>query len=119
MAKKEVKNFVDQVIAYLKGDEDKTIALKNARKAQAAVKGQISALESRLVDEEDNLVEATEAAEIAMYPKVAIGSGAEASRNYVDGLISSSEAVEDAEEAIDCTKETIKFLKAFLADHKF
>jgi len=117
--KKKVVNYVDRVLAYLQGDEDKTIALKNARKAQAAVKGQISALQSRLVDEEEVLQTAIEKEEEAKYPKTLIAAGAEASRKYVDSILNTSDAVIEAEESIEITKETIALLEAFLEEHKF
>lgn len=117
--KKLIINYVDQVVALLTGDEDKAIALKNARKANAAVKGQISALEGKLVDAEDNLQEAIEAAELAKYPTKLIGSGADNSRRYVENLFTTDFAVSENQDEIDDLNENIAFLKAFLKEHKF
>ena len=112
-------NFGEQILAQLQGDEDKAIALKNSRKAKAAVKGQLSALEGKLVDCEDNLDEKVEALELAKYPTTAIQSGADNSRRYVENLLSANYAVDDSKDEIEDLKETIAFLEKFLKDHKF
>lgn len=119
MAKKVIKNYVQTLMALLQGDEDKAIALKNARKVSALVKGQISALNSKLIDQENDLEEAVEKAEEAKYPKELIGSGSSAGKTFIDNLFNTHWAVEEAEDEIEATKEAIAMLEAFLSEHDF
>lgn len=108
----KVKNFVKQVIAQLTGDENQAIALKNARKADAAVSAQLASLNSRQVDLENTLEEAQEAYNQAKYPKIAITDN----KRYIDGVEAAHRKLETVQGDLDDVQTSIKFYKELAAE---
>lgn len=104
MSEKVVKSFVKQVIAKLKGDDAEVVAQKNFRKASAAVKGQIAALEARKVDDEMAVENAKEAFNDALYPTVVTDA-----QVYTSNLVKAKKVVEQAEEQLKATEDSIAF----------
>lgn len=98
----KVKSYVKQVLAQLTGDQDKVVAEKNYRKASAAVKGQVAALEGKLVDLSMKVEEKEEILNSTKYPTTPIGdAGTYCSRvkNAQDNLDSANEELEAAKES--------------------
>lgn len=109
---KNTISFVKEVVARLKGDDTKAIAEKNYRKAVAAAKGQINALEGSLVDLEERVTESKERLEAAKYPIELIPDREE----YIKNILRASNIVADAEEELEEAKEKITFLKGLLKE---
>lgn len=108
METKKVKSFVNEVLARINGDTDKAIAQKNYRKADAAVKGQISSLESRKVDAEVALETAEEELADAKYPATLIGDNSD----YIRGIVRRQEKVDEAKEELDEVNESLNYFKS-------
>lgn len=106
-----VSNFVSIVMAKLQGDDAKVLALRNEKRAKAALKGQISALQSEQVNLEVKLEDAVEAHENAKYPTKDIVS----SESYIDKVASTYRAKVQAEENLEENKESIEFYEGILA----
>lgn len=107
-----MKSFVKQVIARLSGDEAEVTAQKNYRKASSAVKSQLAALEAKLVDDEVKLEEATEALDNAKFPTLSISNN----QSYVEKIRDAQADVEDAEEALKQTQESIGYFQKLQAE---
>lgn len=107
---KEVSKFVEATLAFLTGDTDKAVALKNERLAKAAIKGQLSALEGVLVNEEVTLENAKETLEKTIQPTSLISS----QEGYVKGVLQAQERVNDATDKLEATKSTIDYLEKLL-----
>lgn len=105
--KESVSNFVAIVMAKMTGDKNKEIAVRNEKKAKAALKGQISALESEVVNREEALEEAQERFNAAKYPVEPIGS----SEHYIKNLVNASKELEKAEEELAAAEESLTFFK--------
>lgn len=105
-------NFVKEVTARLKGDADGVVAAKNERKATAAVKGQIAALQSSLVNAESAVEEATEALNTAKYPTTLIGEV----DTYVRNVASKKEQLDLVTDELEATKKSIKFFEDLLKE---
>jgi hypothetical protein len=101
----KVTNFVKQVMAQLKGDENQVVATKNARKGDSAVQSQISALRSKLVDDESNVEDKTEALYKAKYPTALITNN----NSYVTNIVYAQENLDAAKKQMDETKASIEF----------
>lgn len=102
-----MKSFVKQVLAAMKGDNDKVIAERNYRKANSAVKGQLSSLESKKVDAEVDLDEAKDALVAAKYPITLIKDNA----TYIRTIVKRQEDVDSAQEKLDSINESSTFFK--------
>lgn len=109
---KKVSNFVSQIISRLKGDDAEVIALKNERKADSALQSQIQALKSKLVDDESALDDAKESFENSIYPTDKITHN----QSYVDGIARHQKNVDNAQETLDSTKESIAYFTKILKD---
>ena len=103
----EVKSFVNQVLARLKGDDDKVIAERNHRKAVSAVKGQISSLESKELDCEIAVEEAKENLNEAKYPTTLIKDASD----YIARIARKQEALDEAEEKLQSVKDSLSYFK--------
>ena len=97
MAKSELSKFVAATIAFITGDTDTAVALKNERLGRASIKGQLSALEGALVNAEVNVETAKENLEKAIYPTVLISN----QQNYYSNIIRAQEALTDAQDGLD------------------
>lgn len=99
-----ISNFVKEVLARITGDTDTVIAQRNQRKASAAIRSQINALESEIVDLEIVVEEKTEALKAARYPTVLIEDAAA----YL-------ESISDAKLDLEKAKESLQYVKDELA----
>lgn len=108
-----VKSYVKQVLAKLTGDQNQVVAEKNYRKAVAAVKGQIAALEAKIVEDEGNLEDAKEALANAKYPTEEIKGG---SSSFISNIVRHQENVNSAQYMLDQTQKSLDFNKALLVE---
>ncbi len=100
----KLSKFVAATIAFLTGDTDTTLAIKNERLAKAAIKGQLSALEGALVEAEVNLDNTKENLSKAIHPSTQIQDAGGYYRNVVDA----QEYLKEAEERLENTKLSIQ-----------
>lgn len=108
MEAKKVTSFVKEVLARINGDTDKAIAEKNYRKADAAVRGQISSLESRKVDAEIAVETAKEELADAKYPTNLIGDNSD----YIRNIVRKQERVDEAQAELEDVNESLDYFKA-------
>lgn len=109
--KTQVKSFINQFMAVLKGDTDKVVAEKVFRKASASLKSQISQQEGDLITLED----AVEAAkENIAKARVNNGKIIEDGNIYVETLIGAQNELIDAQEELEAAKKQIAFLQSEL-----
>lgn len=113
-AVKNLTSFGKEVVARIKGDDAEALAQANERKGRSAYKGQVSSLESRIVDLEDKVTEATEALAVAKYPTTKITD----SQSYINNVRRAKEALTAAEEELEQTKESLEFYQGIL-DNEF
>ena len=107
-----LSKFVQATMAFLTGDTDTALALKNERLAKAAIKGQLSALEGQLVNDEVDLDSATEGFNKAFNPTSLISS----QEGYINNLLTAKESLTKAETKLEKTKKTITFLEQLVKD---
>ena len=107
-----LSKFAQATIAFLKGDTDTVIALRNERLAASAIKGQLSALEGALVEAEVNVENAKENLEKAVYPAVAISNQSA----YYKGIITAQESLTDSEDKLSDIKKSIDYANRLLKD---
>lgn len=87
------------------GDEAGVISAKNSRKAESAIKGQLAALEAKLVDEESNVEDAQSALEDAIFPtKLISDNGA-----YNTSVRKAQEYLDETTKRLDDTKYSIEY----------
>lgn len=103
--KTKAKSFINEVLARIQGDEDKVVAERNYRKADAAVRGQISSLENKKVDAEISLEEAKDKLHAVKYPTTPIGDISE----YIRGIAKAQEKVDEAEEKLTEVNESLDY----------
>lgn len=108
----KVKSYIKEVLARFKGDKEEVVAQQNHRLACAAVKGQISALEGKLVEDEQAVIAAKERLDEVTYPTKRIID----MTTYVQNLREYQLEVEDAEAALNSTKESLEFFQSKLAE---
>lgn len=109
---KDLTSFVKEVISRIKGDDSEALALKNERKARAAINQQVSALENRIVDNEVAVEEAQEKYDNILYPTTLIEDGAA----YIKNVKNNYEALEVAKETLEDTKLSLEFFKKLLKE---
>jgi len=102
--------FVKQVLAKLKGDDNEALANKIARKSISAIDGQVAALKSKIVDDENQVEEAEERLATAVYPTSVFSDN----KSYVQRIVSAQESVDAAQANLDATKASITFFEALL-----
>lgn len=88
----QLSKFVQATIAFITGDTDTAIALKNERQSRSAIKGQISALEGALINAETKVEAAEEALEKAIHPTALITDHSV----YYRSVIKAQQALDDA-----------------------
>ncbi len=108
----QLKSFVRESIARLTGDTNQVIAEQNHRKALAAVKGQLAALESEKVNAEELVDDAKKALENAKYPDHKIVD----STSYLNSIHEAQDELNDAEAALTSIDLSIKFNAALKAE---
>lgn len=107
----KIKSYVKQALAHLKGDDDAVIAQRNYRRSVAAVKGQRSALESKLVTDETRVEIAKEKLLKAKYPGEEMTGDAE---DYLSEIYEAEEEVEIAETILNDTATDIDKMQSLL-----
>ena len=107
-----LSKFVIATVAFLTGDTDTTLAIKNERLAKAAIKGQLSALEGALVEAEVNLDNAKEGLAKAIHPTIQISDAGQ----YYKNIVKAQESLKDAEERLENTKHSIKNAEGLLSN---
>jgi uncharacterized protein (DUF111 family) len=110
---KKVSSFVKEVVARLSGDNDEATAQKVARKAMSALEGQVAALKSRLIDDEQEVEDAEEALANAIYPTTVFSNA----KQYCEGIANAQAKVESAKEELQSTKDSIEFFQKLLKDN--
>lgn len=103
----KITNFVREVTARLKQDQDAVVVLKNQRKADSAINSQLAALESRVVDLEETVENKTEALNDAKYPTTLITDN----KRYVDNIVRAKEVLDDAQTELASARESIVFFQ--------
>lgn len=106
-----VTNFVKTVVAKLTGDKATETALKNEKKASSAVKIQISGLESKIVDAEIKVQEATDSLSDAVFPSELIST----SECYTQNVKIAQQRLDSAQAELDQMKESLEYWKKLLA----
>jgi len=99
------------VLAKLTGDKAAEIAARNEKKARAALKGQISALESDQVNLEEKVEDCKEALNNAIYRTEPITS----SEDYIEGIALAQGSLDDAEDNLAINVVSIEYYKDLLA----
>jgi len=102
-----MSNFVKETMARLQGDSDKVIATRNERKANAAIKSQLSALESAIVDAETEVEDSKEKLTAARYPTDEI-KGAGSSKAYLEGIATAKFKLEKAESKLSDLRDEME-----------
>lgn len=100
-------SYVEEVLARIKGDKDEATAQKNYRLANAAVKGQISSLEGKIVKSEIELEKAEEALLDAMYPKEIISGSAA----FIKSIADCQDRVTEAKTTLEEIEESLKYFQ--------
>ena len=106
-ATKSLSLFVKETVARLKGDDAEVLAIKNQRKADSAINGQLAALKAKLVDDESAVEDGEELLNNAIYPNTAITDN----QAYVRGISKAHEALEEAKETLENTKNSIAYFE--------
>ena len=111
MAKTKVTSFVNQFLAYVKGDTDQVQAEKVFRKAKSALEVSISSLTGDTVNFEDAIIEAEENLKAA---RVNHGIAISDRAAYVSSLLSAKNRLTTAQENLEAHNQKIAFLKETL-----
>lgn len=107
---KKVSSFCKEVVARLSGDNDEAVAQKIARKAMSALEGQVAALNSSLIDDEQKVEDAEETLANAIYPTSVFSDG----KRYCQTIADAQAALDTAKEELENTKNSIEFFKKLL-----
>lgn len=100
----EKKTVEQEILARLtKSKTDQGLANQIGRKINAALKGQVSSLESEEIDAENSLEDAKEALENAKYPTILPSSPG----SYINSVKIARDAVVEAEETLKDIKDSI------------
>lgn len=108
----KVSLFVKETISRLKGDDTSVIAIKNYRKAEAALKSQVANLEAAVVDQESTVENAEDALANAKFPVNLITDNT----SYLRGIKNAQESLDAAKSVLSNTKDNITYFKTVLAD---
>lgn len=105
-----MSNFIKEVTARLKGDEQGVLAAKIERKASSAIKSQIAALTSHIVDAESSVEEAEERLQNAIYPTQMITNN----NDYIAGIKSAKEDLDEKQTYLSDVKESLAYFESLL-----
>jgi hypothetical protein len=103
------KLFITEIIARLQGNTVEADAAKIARKAISAISGQISALQTKQVEDEDKLETAQEKYNDALYPTTLSDSAA-----YCRSILTAKTNLDAAEENLKVTTASLEFFQGLL-----
>ena len=111
MGKTKVTSFVNQFLAYVKGDTAQVQAEKVFRQAQSALNVSISSLTGDTVNFEDAI---TEAEENLLAARINKGLAITDRSAYVSQLLSAKNKLTTAEENLEMHNQKLNFLKETL-----
>lgn len=97
--------FIKEVVARLKGDGAEVTAAKVSRKALSAFEGQIAALKSKKVDQENAVEEAQEALDNATFPTSVFSNN----QAYIDNILSAQGRLDQAKENLESTEKALQY----------
>jgi Tfp pilus assembly protein PilX len=106
----KMSNFIKEVTARLKGDEQGVLAAKIERKASSAIKSQIAALTSHIVDAESAVEEAEERLQNAIYPTEMITNN----NVYIAGIKAAKENLDEKLAYLTDVKESLTYFEGLL-----
>ena len=112
MAKSELSKFVAATLAFITGDTDTAVALKNERLGKASIKGQLSALEGALVNAEVNVEIGKDELARAIHPTTLITN----QQYYYQNIIAKQELLNKAEEELVDIHLAIDYAMTLLND---
>jgi len=112
MGKTKVTSFVNQFLAYVKGDTAQVQAEKVFRQAQSALNVSISSLTGDTVNFEDAI---TEAEENLLAARINKGLAITDRSVYVSNLLSAKNKLTTAEENLEMHNQKLNFLKETLS----
>lgn len=112
MAKSELSKFVAATIAFITGDTDTMVALKNERLAKASIKGQLSALEGSLVNAEVEVETAKDNLEKAIYPTYLITN----QQAYYENIVDAQNQLDFAEQNLEDIIASIEYANNLLKE---
>lgn len=98
-------NFVKTVIARLKGDDAEVLALKIERKANSALKGQLAALEAKVVDLENIVADREDALNNAIYPSQLFTDNS----SYISSIQRAQASLDEAKENLQQVVDSITY----------
>jgi hypothetical protein len=102
--------FVKEVLARLTGDNNEAVAAKIARKSISALQGQVSALTSKQVDDENALEDAQETLNNTIFP-IALFTDNKA---YAQSILNAQARVDAAQDNLDATNASLKYFNVLL-----
>lgn len=111
MSKSNIKSFIDQFVAFVKGDDAEVLAESVYRQRKAALNTKLHNSDGDLVDRE----QAVEDAKKELF-KARLNYGKKISNKegrdlYIRNLVEAKNNVTKAQEALEDLKDLIKFLK--------
>lgn len=101
----QVTNFVKTVIARLKGDDAEILALKIERKANSALKGQLAALEAKVVDLENIVADKEDALQNTIYPSTLFTDNSA----YISSIQRAQASLDEAKENLQQVVDSIEY----------
>lgn len=100
--------FTAAIVAKLKGNDAESKALNIEKKAKAAFKGQISSIESKIVDLEIQVEDKTDALNAAITPSEVFSNG----NDYIKGIFNAQSNLDAVNAQLDEAKATLDYLTA-------
>lgn len=108
----KVKSFIKEVLAQLTGDQDTVIAERNYRTGKATVRGQISSLETDVINQEVAVEQAEEEFLKAKYPTERIENG----EAYLNSIYDAKDNLENVRAELEATKASIEYWTKLLVE---
>lgn len=102
--------FIKEVISRISGDDKAALAAKISRKAISAIEGQLASLKAKEVDDENAVEDAQENLNNALYPTEMFSNN----KGYCERIVAAQENLEQAEEILQQTKDSILFFISIL-----
>jgi hypothetical protein len=113
MTKTTAKSFINQFVAFVKGDDAEVQAAKTLRGAESALKSIIASLEGDTIGLEDKLQDAKDNASNRLINN---GQTISDKHSYVVNLINAENDIKMAEENLEAHLQKITFLKSKLEE---
>lgn len=113
MSKQSISEFVQLMVAYIKGDDAEAKALKIQKTARAEIKAQIAIKNAETLRFEGAIERAKESLKLAKFNHGELISDEKA---YLNGLMSAKATLVSAEETLEKHLEGVKFLEEQLVE---